>query len=83
MDAEAAGMEEGKDMKNSVMCQLTDPEGTPLGPSMYLPQSAGPKELQQIVNQLLNNVSTYLGIWFLSDYSSADFFFPFYDILSS
>ncbi|KAL9257904.1 Notchless protein-like protein, partial [Drosera capensis] len=40
---------------NNVMCQLTDPEGTPLGAAMYLPQSAGPKELHQIVNKLLNN----------------------------
>lgn len=41
---------------NSVMCQLADPEGTPLGTAMYLPQNAGPKELQQIVNTLLSNV---------------------------
>lgn len=40
----------------SVMCQLTDPEGNHLGPSMSLPQNASPKELQQIVNKLLNNV---------------------------
>lgn len=41
---------------NNVMCQLADPEGTPLGPPMYLPQNAGPQQLQQIVNKLLNNV---------------------------
>lgn len=44
------------EMNNNVMCQLADPEGTPLGPPMYLPQNAGPKELQQMVNKLLNNV---------------------------
>lgn len=41
---------------NNVMCQLTDPEGTPVGPPMYFPQNAGPQQLQQIVNKLLNNV---------------------------
>lgn len=41
----------------NVMCLLTDPEDTPLGKSMYLPQNTGPQHLQQIVNQLLNNVS--------------------------
>ncbi|GKE61780.1 notchless protein [Tanacetum coccineum] len=40
---------------NSVMCQLSDPEGNPLGASMYLPQLVGPKELQQMVNKLLDN----------------------------
>lgn len=41
----------------SVMCQLTDPEGKPLGASLYLPQTAGPSQLQQLVNNLLANVS--------------------------
>ena len=45
------------ELNNSVMCQLADPEGTPLGVSMYLPQSVGPKELQQMVNKLLDNVN--------------------------
>ena len=43
--------------KNNVMCLLSDPEGNPLGAPMYLPQDAGPKELQIIVNQLLTNVN--------------------------
>lgn len=42
---------------NKVMCLLTDPEGTHLGAPMYLPQDAGPQQLQQMVNKLLNNVS--------------------------
>ena len=42
---------------NNVMCQFTDPEGTTLGAPLYLPQNAGPHQLQQIVNKLLNNVS--------------------------
>lgn len=46
-----------RDSTSSVMCRLTDPEGTPLGTSMYLPEIAGPKELNQMVNKLLNNVS--------------------------
>ncbi|GFZ21674.1 transmembrane protein, putative [Actinidia rufa] len=47
--------EEERELNNNVMSQLTDPVGTPLGPPMYLPQNAGPKELQQMVNKLLNN----------------------------
>lgn len=49
--------EEQRETSNKVMCLLTDPEGTPLGVPMYLPQIAGPQQLQQMVNQLLNNVS--------------------------
>lgn len=41
---------------NNVMSQLVDPEGTTLGPPMYLPQDVGPQQLQQMVNKLLNNV---------------------------
>ena len=48
--------EQGETGKN-VMCQLKDPEGNDLGHPLYLPQDAAPKELQQIVNKLLNNVS--------------------------
>ncbi|PKA50517.1 Notchless protein like [Apostasia shenzhenica] len=40
---------------NSVMCLLTNPEGEPLGAPLYLPQNAGPPQLQQIVNRLLQN----------------------------
>ncbi|CAH1439805.1 unnamed protein product [Lactuca virosa] len=40
---------------SSLFSRLADPEGTPLGASVYLPQSVGPKELQQMVNKLLNN----------------------------
>ena len=54
MEVEVA--EESMELNNNVMCQLADPEGTPLGASIYLPQSVGPKELQQMVNKLLNNV---------------------------
>lgn len=44
-----------RDSTNNVMCRLTDPNGNPLGAQMYLPESAGPKELNQMVNKLLNN----------------------------
>lgn len=50
-------IEEQGETGKKVMCQLTDPEGNHLGPPMYLPQNAAPKELQQIVNKLLSNVS--------------------------
>ncbi|RXH90690.1 hypothetical protein DVH24_035454 [Malus domestica] len=39
----------------TVLCLLTDPDGTPLGSSVYLPQNTEPQHLQQIVNQLLKN----------------------------
>ncbi|KAJ0682879.1 hypothetical protein HanPI659440_Chr16g0652251 [Helianthus annuus] len=55
MEVEAG--EASRELTNNVMCPLSDPEGTPLGASMYLPQSVGPKELQQMVNKLLNNSS--------------------------
>ncbi|KAA8550202.1 hypothetical protein F0562_001886 [Nyssa sinensis] len=42
-------------MDHNVLCLLRDPEGTPLGVPIYPPQNAGPKELQQMVNKLLNN----------------------------
>ncbi|KAG4188110.1 Notchless -like protein [Gossypium arboreum] len=51
MEVETEQGETGK----SVMCVLTDPEGTTLGGTMYLPQNVGPVQLQQIVNTLLKN----------------------------
>lgn len=42
---------------NSVICQLADPDGNSLGAALYLPENAGPKELNQVVNKLLSNVS--------------------------
>lgn len=50
-------MEQMEETKN-VMCLLTDPEGTPLGSPMYIPQNTVPQQLQELVNKLLNNVST-------------------------
>ncbi|KAA0048386.1 notchless protein-like protein [Cucumis melo var. makuwa] len=44
---------EHRETTNNVMILLTDPEGTPLGAPMYLPQNAGPQQLQQMVNKLL------------------------------
>lgn len=62
-------MEEDQSDVNNVMCQLADPEGTPLGAPMYLPQNAGPQQLQLIVNKLLNNVlTTYSAMQFLNFY---------------
>lgn len=55
-------IEQQREVNNSVMCQLSDPEGTTLGPPLYLPQNAGPKELTQMVNKLLNNVCFKLRI---------------------
>ncbi|XP_042488770.1 notchless protein homolog [Macadamia integrifolia] len=61
---EGGGQEE---MTNNVMCLLTDPEGTPLGAPMYLPQNAGPLQLQQIVNKLLNNEEKLPYAFYISD----------------
>lgn len=58
--AVGAAMEEERELSNRVICKLTDAEGTPLGAAIFLPESAGPKELQQLVNKLLNNVSVSL-----------------------
>nr|GMC86757.1 notchless protein homolog [Ipomoea batatas] len=56
-----------RDSTSSVMCRLTDPEGTPLGTSMYLPEIAGPKELNQMVNKLLNNDEKLPYAFYISD----------------
>ncbi|GMP41549.1 hypothetical protein CsSME_00011606 [Camellia sinensis var. sinensis] len=53
---EEQGEMNSNNSSSNVMCQLTDPEGNPLGVAMYLPQSAGRKELQIMVNKLLNNL---------------------------
>ncbi|KAB1224851.1 hypothetical protein CJ030_MR1G013947 [Morella rubra] len=52
---------------NKVMCLLTDPEGTPLGAPVYLPQNAGPQQLQQMVNKLLNNEEKLPYAFYVSD----------------
>ncbi|OVA19203.1 G-protein [Macleaya cordata] len=51
----------------NVMCLLTDPEGTQLGAPMYLPQNAGPRQLQEIVNKLLNNEEKFPYSFYISD----------------
>ncbi|KAL5719720.1 Notchless protein 1 [Ranunculus cassubicifolius] len=52
---------------NNVMCLLTDPEGTPLGAPMSLPQVIGPIQLQEIVNKLLNNEDTVPYAFYILD----------------
>ncbi|KAF4351006.1 hypothetical protein G4B88_015990 [Cannabis sativa] len=66
MEVEASGQGE-MEIVNNVMCLLTDPEGAPLGPAMYLPQNSGPQQLQQIVNQLLNNEEKLPYAFYISD----------------
>ncbi|KAF3504636.1 hypothetical protein F2Q69_00045414 [Brassica cretica] len=41
---------------NTVMCLLTDAEGTPLGSAMYIPHNAGHLQLTNLVNKFINNV---------------------------
>ncbi|KAL1539671.1 Notchless protein 1 [Salvia divinorum] len=57
MEVEAAelGRAEEREQSHRILCQLADSEGTQLGLPIFLPETAGPKELQQLVNQLLNN----------------------------
>ncbi|XP_019453318.1 PREDICTED: notchless protein homolog isoform X2 [Lupinus angustifolius] len=64
--AAAVAMEE-REIINNVMCLLTDPDATPLGAPMYLPQNAGPQQLQQIVNKLLNNEERLPYSFYISD----------------
>ncbi|KAF2293441.1 hypothetical protein GH714_001836 [Hevea brasiliensis] len=52
---------------NNVMCQFTDREGTALGAPLFLPQNAGPQQLQQIVNKLLNNEEKLPYSFYISD----------------
>ncbi|KAF2293430.1 hypothetical protein GH714_001689 [Hevea brasiliensis] len=49
------------------MCQFTDREGTALGAPLFLPQNAGPQQLQQIVNKLLNNEEKLPYSFYISD----------------
>ncbi|KAK4407214.1 Notchless protein [Sesamum angolense] len=69
VEAAAAGvaMEEERELSNRVMCQLKDSEGTPLGAPIFLPESAGPKELQQLVNKLLSNEEKLPYAFYVSD----------------
>ncbi|KAG6606887.1 hypothetical protein SDJN03_00229, partial [Cucurbita argyrosperma subsp. sororia] len=46
---------EHKEAISNVMI-LTDPEGAPLGAPIDLPQNAGPQQLRQMVNKLLNKM---------------------------
>lgn len=62
---EMIGLDAGNN--NSVMCQLTDPEGNPLGAPLYLPQTAGPPQLQQLVNGLLKNEERLPYAFYISD----------------
>ncbi|KOM27063.1 hypothetical protein LR48_Vigan393s000700 [Vigna angularis] len=60
-------MVEKREIINNVMCLLTDPDGTPLGSPMYLPQNAGPQHLNQIVNKLQNNEEKLPYAFYISD----------------
>ncbi|KAL5173564.1 Notchless [Glycine soja] len=67
MEAETETMVEKREIINNVMCLLTDPDGTPFGAPMYLPQNAGPQHLNQIVNKLLNNEEKLPYAFYISD----------------
>ncbi|CAF2138018.1 hypothetical protein IGI04_005709 [Brassica rapa subsp. trilocularis] len=62
METSQAGMG-----NNTVMCLLTDPEGTNLGSAMYIPQTAGPLQLTQLVNRFLNNEEMLPYSFYVSD----------------
>ncbi|BAT95876.1 hypothetical protein VIGAN_08270000 [Vigna angularis var. angularis] len=67
MEVETETMVEKREIINNVMCLLTDPNGTPLGSPMYLPQNAGPQHLNQIVNKLQNNEEKLSYAFYISD----------------
>ncbi|KAG6403054.1 hypothetical protein SASPL_135271 [Salvia splendens] len=73
MEVEAAefGRAEEREQSHRVICQLTDAEGTPLGSPIFLPETAGPKELQHLVNQLLNNEEKLPYTFYVSDHELA------------
>ncbi|XP_057736295.1 notchless protein homolog isoform X1 [Arachis stenosperma] len=52
---------------NNVMCLLMHPDGAPLGAPMYLPQNAGPQQLQLIVNKILDNEEKLPYAFYISD----------------
>ncbi|XP_031483494.1 notchless protein homolog [Nymphaea colorata] len=58
---------EKQEVVNNVMCQLTDPEGNPLGKALYLPQDAGPLQLMELVNSLLKNEEKLPYAFYISD----------------
>ncbi|KAF6168383.1 hypothetical protein GIB67_018223 [Kingdonia uniflora] len=62
-----AMMIENNYANNRVMCLLTDPENNPLGAPLSLPQSAGPLQLQEIVNTLLQNEEKLPYAFYISD----------------
>ncbi|KAL7113072.1 hypothetical protein ACP275_04G040700 [Erythranthe tilingii] len=72
IEADAAGVvsmeEEDNEFTKRVICQLTDSEGAPLGAPIFLPENAGPKELQQLVNKLLNNEEKLPYAFYVSDH---------------
>ncbi|CAH2073846.1 unnamed protein product [Thlaspi arvense] len=60
------GPQESEMANETVMCLLTDAEGTPLGSAMYIPHDAGPLQLTHFVNTFLNNVILqYLRIYYI------------------
>ncbi|BAT95873.1 hypothetical protein VIGAN_08269700 [Vigna angularis var. angularis] len=67
MEVETETMVEKREIINNVMCLLTDPDGTPLGSPMYLPQNVGPQHLNQIVNKLQNNEEKLPYAFYISD----------------
>ncbi|KAH6766752.1 WD-40 repeat family protein / notchless protein [Perilla frutescens var. hirtella] len=68
---EGVAMVEEREQSHRVICQLTDSEGTPLGAPIFLPGTAGPKELQQLVNKLLNNEEKLPYAFYVSDHELA------------
>ncbi|CAN6866500.1 unnamed protein product [Brassica oleracea] len=62
IEQEASEME-----MNTVMCLLTDAEGTPLGSAMYIPHNAGHLQLTNLVNTFLNNEEKLSYSFYVSD----------------
>ena len=54
LEAAAAAATPGAERKN-IIAQLEDAEGNPTGPQLDLPDDADPKQLEELLNALLEN----------------------------
>ncbi|KAJ7561049.1 hypothetical protein O6H91_03G011900 [Diphasiastrum complanatum] len=52
---------------NNIISVLADPEGRPLGSQLDLPQNAGPRELQTLINTLLHNEESLPYAFYIKD----------------
>eukprot|EP00897_Mesotaenium_endlicherianum_P008777 jgi/Mesen1/7928/ME000422S07086 len=54
-------------MANNVICQLADPDGGQVGTQLDLPQDAGPRELETLLNSIMQNEEKLPYAFFIDD----------------